>query len=135
MAEDQIRSLDRRGADIDGRREHAGNAPRRVGLQDARHLASDVQRECFIDRCASRAAAVENVGAGLQNAVADHFTDESNALAALLLHLGRHIFLVGVIDHIADLIEATILREGRFDVVRNQRVCGRSDAFGQHVRR
>ena len=133
MDKHQVGRFDRQRADVDRRSKNPSDLLGVVGLQSTRSLAQNLERQLLIDRQAGRAAAVENVGASLDDAIADHFADQADALTALLFHLGRNVVFVQVDNHVTDLVQAAVLRQANLDIIRHERIGGWCGAFRERM--
>ena len=135
MHKDEIRGFNRLGADVGRRRQDRGDRLGVVRADVPGDLAQHAQGDLARHSAARGTAGIVGVGRSLQHAVTHHFADQADTLAALLLHFGGHVILVGIHDLIGYLVEAAVLIQRDGDVLRNKAVSGRRGAFGQDVRR
>ena len=131
--EHQIRGFNSLRGDHGRRSQNAGDALGVVGLQIARHLAKDVERDLASHQIARSTASVVHVGSGLEHAVADHFAHQGNTFAALLLHLGRNVVFVGVCNLVGQLVQTAVLLERHRHVLGDQGAGAGGNTFGQLV--
>ena len=136
VAEDQVRGFNRGGCEVRRRSQDGGDALGVIGLQVAGDLAQDVQRQLAIDGSAAVArTTVILVGAALEFAETNHFTNQSNALTDLLLHFHRHVIFVKIDGAVRNCVQDAVLLEGNGNVLRHDGVSGRGHAFSRQVGR